>query len=275
MNAASVGHQCPECVAEGRRSQRPVRTAFGATSRGAHGYVTISLIAINCAMLLFSLLSSKSPGHALGGGHLGGLVGGSTPLMDKLAVHGQDLYQNQQTGAIFGQPVGVADGEYYRLFTAMFMHYGLLHLATNMWALWVLGRPLEAMFGPLRFLAIYLVCGLGGSVAAYIFSPNAKSAGASTAIFGLFAVFFFVLRKLERSVAPLIPVLVINLVITFGVPGISIAGHLGGLITGAILGAGIAYAPQAKRSLIQGGVIAGVVVLLGIATAIQTAALSG
>src|SRR5262249_37756498 len=155
------------------------------------------------------------------------------------------------------------------------MHYGLLHLATNMWALWVLGRPLEAMFGPVRFLAVYLVCGLGGSVASYLFAPNALSAGASTAIFGLFAVFFFVLRKLNRSVAPLIPVLVINLVITFGVPGISIAGHLGGLITGAVVGAGIAYAPQARRAQIQAAVIAAVVVLLGIATAVQTSALNG
>jgi membrane associated rhomboid family serine protease len=275
MRAASVGHQCPECVAEGRKTQRPVRTAFGGSTLGAHGYVTIGLIVVNCAMLLVSLLSSKSPGHALGGGGLGGLLGGDTPLMNKLAVYGEDLFQNRQTGQVFGQPAGVADGEYYRLFTAMFMHYGLLHLATNMWALWILGRPLEAMFGPIRFLAIYLVCGLGGSVASYIFAPHALSAGASTAIFGLFAVFFFVLRKLERSVAPLIPVLVINLVITFGVPGISIAGHLGGLITGAIVGAGIAYAPRARRSQVQAAVLGGVVILLGLATAVQTSMLNG
>lgn len=274
MNVASVGHQCPECVAEGRKSQRPVRTAFGGSAIGAHGYVTISLIVINCAMLLLSMLSTKSPGHALGGGGLGGLLGGDTPLMNKLAVYGG--YGDTPTR--FGPndlEYGVAHGEYYRLFTAMFMHYGILHLATNMWALYILGRPLEAMFGPVRFLAIYLVCGLGGNVAVYLFAPHAPSAGASTAIFGLFAVFFFVLRKLNRSVAPLIPVLVINLVITFGVPSISIAGHIGGLITGALVGAGMAYAPQARRSQVQTAVLLGALLLLGLATVYQTAQING
>ncbi len=275
MNAAAVGHQCPECVAEGRKTQRPVRTAFGGSTLGAHGYVTISLIAINTAMLLVSMLSASSLGHALGGGGLGGILGGDTPLMERLSVYGQDLYQNQQTGQVFGVAAGISNGEYYRLLTAMFMHFGLLHLGVNMWALWVLGRPLEALFGPVRFLAVYLVCGLGGSVASYIFAPAVHSAGASTAIFGLFGVFFFVLRKLERSVAPLIPILVINLVITFGVPGISISGHLGGLITGAVVGAGMAYAPKARRSQVQTAVILAAFVLIGLATVAQTARLNG
>src|SRR5437762_853516 len=79
---------------------------------------------------------------------------------------------------------GIAHGEWYRLITAMFLHYGLLHLALNMYALWILGRDLERFLGPLRFTGLYLLAGLGGNVAAYLFSaPNAATAGASTAVF--------------------------------------------------------------------------------------------
>ena len=133
----------------------------------------------------------------------------------------------------------MVDGEYYRLFTSMFLHYGLLHLVLNMWVLWVLGRPLEAALGPVRFLALYLVAGLGGSVAVYLLaSPYSLTAGASGAIFGLFAALIVVMRKMRCSIAGIVPVLVFNLVITFTVPGISIAGHLGGLVIGAIVAAG-------------------------------------
>lgn len=270
MNEASVGHQCPECVTQGRRTQRPAVTAFGGGALGARGYVTISLIAINCVMLVLSILSSKHPGTAVGGGGLGGLLGGNTPLLEQLGVYGEPIARGQFHHLVYG----VSHGEYYRLLTGMFMHYGLLHLATNMWALWVLGRPLEALFGPVRFLAIYLVCGIGGNVAVYVFAPNSLSAGASTAIFGLFAVFFFVLRKLGRSVATLVPLLVINLVITFSVPGISVAGHVGGLITGALVGVGVTYAPRSRRTQIQAAVIVGALVLLSLATVWKTGQLN-
>jgi membrane associated rhomboid family serine protease len=271
MNEASVGHQCPECVSLGRKTQRPVRTMFGASRAGVHGYATISLIVVNAIMLVASVASAKQAGRALIGGGLGGALGQGTPLTDKLGVIGELTYGNQ-VGSRFIPLIhyayGITDGEYYRLFTAMFMHYGLIHLAVNMWALWVLGRPLEAMFGPIRFLGIYLVCGLGGNVAVYLGSPDTNAAGASTAIFGLFGVTFFVLRKLNRSVAPLIPILVINLVISF-VPGISLWGHLGGLVTGAVLGYGITHVPQQRRNLLQGAIFAGVLVALAALTAWQ------
>lgn len=271
MNEASVGHQCPECVALGRRTQRPVRTMFGASRAGVHGYVTIGLIVVNAVMLIASAASTRQPGSALMGGGLGGALGQSTPLTNKLGVIGELTLGNNVGNRfipLYHYAYGITDGEYYRLFTAMFMHYGLIHLAANMWALWVLGRPLEAMFGPVRFLAIYLVCGLGGNVAVYLGSPDSNAVGASTAIFGLFGVTFFVLRKLNRSVTPLIPVLVINLVISF-VPGISLWGHLGGLATGAILGYGITHVPQQRRALLQGAIFAGVLVALAALTAWQ------
>ncbi len=274
MTPASVGHQCPECVTEGKKTQRPVRTAFGGSEAGAHGYVTISLIVINCAVLIASFISVRSgAGKSLFGGGLGGLLGGNTPLTDKLAVVGK-IPCSVTNGPIMQCAYGVTDGEYYRLFTAMFVHYGLLHLALNMYALWVLGRPLEALLGPVRFAAVYLVCGIGGNVAVYIFSPGTPSAGASTALFGLFAVFFFVLRKLGRSASGIIPVLIINLFITISVPGISIAGHIGGLIVGAVIGYGIVLAPRQRRSQVQAAVLIGAVVLLGLATALQVHHLS-
>jgi membrane associated rhomboid family serine protease len=270
MREAAVGHQCPECVAEGRRSQRPTRTAFGGSTLGRHGYVTITLIAINALMLLLSLASSRNPGNAVAGGGLGGLLGGETPLMDKLGVQGQ--CGDPRFGAVV--PCDVANGEYYRLFTAMFMHYGALHLLMNMYALWILGRALEAFLGPVRFLALYLVAGLGGNVAAYVFQPGALSAGASTAIFGLFAALFLVLRKLGLNAASVLPVIIVNLVFTLTVPGISIAGHLGGFVVGGLIGAGLAYAPKERRAAVQTATIVIAVLALGGLSLWQTAQLT-
>ena len=269
MTEASVGHQCPECVREGRRTQRPVRTAFGGGRSGQHGYVTITLIAVNVIVALFALASVQRA-NALGGQGFGGLFGAETPLHLWGGVLGRATYNE-------GGPVhGVATGEYYRLFTAMFLHFGLLHLASNMWALWVLGRPLEALLGPLRFSALYFVSGLGGNVAVYVFaSPRGLSAGASTALFGLFAALFLVLRRLRLSTSGVIVVLILNLVITFSIPQISIAGHLGGLVTGAVVGGGLAYAPRGARNAVQVGVIVGVLVVLVALVVVRTAQLNG
>ena len=271
MREAAVGHQCPECVSEGRRTQRQTRTAFGGSTLGRQGYVTITLIAANVIMLLVSLASSRNPGGAVAGGGFGGLLGGQTPLMDKLAVIGQ--CGDPRVGPLV--PCGVASGEYYRLFTAMFMHYGALHLLMNMYALWILGRSLEAFLGPVRFLALYLVAGLGGNVAAYVFQPGALSAGASTAIFGLFAALFLVLRKLGLNAAAVLPIIIVNLVFTLTVPGISIAGHLGGFVVGGLIGAGLAYAPKEGRSAVQAATIAIAILALGGLSLWQTSQLAG
>jgi membrane associated rhomboid family serine protease len=195
-------------------------------------------------------------------------------LQQTVTVRGDQLAFGNFPG--FGDVyTGVADGAYYRLITAMFIHYGLLHLALNMWALWVLGRNLEAVLGPARFLALYLLAGLGGNVACYLFSaPEAVSAGASTAVFGLFAAFFIILRKLGRDTSAVIGILVVNIVLTFTVSSISIAGHMGGLVTGAIVGVVLAYAPRARRTQVQVGGGVAVLVLLTLLTLLQTAALS-
>jgi len=90
MNEASVGHQCPECVAEGRRTQRPMRTTFGGSLAGAKGYVTSTLIGINVVVALISTVSAG--GQAMFGGGFGGLLGGSTPLTEAGAVQGKVAY---------------------------------------------------------------------------------------------------------------------------------------------------------------------------------------
>ncbi|MBB5829995.1 rhomboid family intramembrane serine protease [Micromonospora carbonacea] len=253
MRDASVGHQCPECVDEGRRSVRPARTAFGGGAVGRLGYVTKALIALNVLLMLLSIASDRGGDALAGGSGFGGLMGGSTPLTDWGSVLGQALFPD-------GSVHGIAQGEWYRLVTAMFLHYGIVHLLLNMWALWVLGRSLEANLGPLRFLALYLVAGLGGNVAAYLFSAeNATTAGASTAIFGLFAALIVIERRMGRDISSVLPVLVINLVFTLTVPGISIPGHLGGLVTGGAMALVLAYAPRSRRTLFQ---VAGAAVLL-------------
>jgi membrane associated rhomboid family serine protease len=274
MHEASVGHQCPECVAEGRRTQRPVRTVFGGGVSGQRGYVTFILIAINVFVALAALMSSGST-SALGGGGFGGLLGGSTPLHDWGALVTQPVRVDVNTGQAFIIPGGLIDGEYYRLFTSMFLHYGLIHLLMNMWALWVLGRALEAMLGPARFLALYLVSGFGGSVAVYLFAnPHAETVGASGAIFGLFAALIILLRRMRLSVAGVLPVLIINLVFTFSVPGISIAGHLGGLVTGGLVAAGLAYAPKDVRTPVQIAAVGATTLLLAALTVWHTLTLT-
>jgi membrane associated rhomboid family serine protease len=262
MNEASVGHQCPECVAQGRRSTRPALTAFGGTGAGRAGTVTKALIGLNVAVMVFSVATGGL--ESLFGGGLGGLLGSSTPLTDAGAVLGSATYGVPGSEALHG----VATGEYYRLFTAMFLHYGILHLAMNMYALWVLGRNLEAALGPVRFLGLYLLAGLGGNVAAYLFTaPNAATAGASTAVFGLFAAIFVIMRRLGQSTAQILPVIIINVVFTLTVPSISVAGHFGGLVVGAAVAAVLAYAPKEHRNLVQ-AVGAGAVFLVLLALAV-------
>lgn len=267
MNEASVGHQCPECVAEGRRTQRPARTAFGGTAAGRQGTVTKVLIAINVAMAVVGALIGGT-GALLGRGLFTGVgpiqaIGavyatGVTAMPDGRILHGH------VPGGIYAP--GLDDGGWYRLVSAMFIHYGLLHLLVNMWGLWILGRQLEAVLGRGRFLALYLLAGLGGNVAAYLFSPDSFAAGASTALFGLFAAFAIIVRRLGGSLAGILPVLALNLYITFFLPGISKAGHLGGLVVGAIVALGLAYAPRGARTQVQVGVMAGVLAVLAVLT---------
>src|SRR5262249_27812459 len=130
----------------------------------------------------------------------------------------------------------VAQGELYRLLTSAFLHSGITHILFNMFALFVVGPPLEIWLGRMRFVALYLLGALGGSVLIYLFSPlNVPTLGASGAVFGLFAATFVVGRKVNVDIRWVVLMIVANLVITFTVPSISWQGHLGGLVTGGIV----------------------------------------
>lgn len=263
MRDAAVGFHCPECVAEGRRTVRKPRTAFGGSHAGQHGYVTRSLVGINVAVTLLSLVvaGSNQIGTAL--------QGAATPLHFWGAVIG--LARIGESGPV----IGIATGEYWRLLTAMFLHYGLVHLLVNMWALWVLGRYLEQALGPIRFLTLYLIAGLGGSVAAYMFQPQSLTAGASGAIFGLFATLFVINRRLGLDNRGVIFLIVINLSMVLFVPRISLVGHLGGLIIGGLVAFGFAYAPRGQRTAVQVATSVVVTVLLVVVAVLRTGLLSG
>jgi membrane associated rhomboid family serine protease len=234
----------------------------------------MTLIAINVLVMIVSVISARGHGLVGGGGGLGVLGGQGTPLLDKGSALGALTYENSVTGQRLLGPGGISAGEYYRLVTSMFLHVGLLHLLTNMWALWVLGRTLEAVLGPVRFLALYMVAGLGGSVAVYLFTPDTGAAGASGAIFGLFAALFIILKRLKRDTSSIIPLLVINLAISF-LPGISLAAHIGGLVTGAIVAFALAYSPAKRRNLFVGGTVALLLAVMAVAIVVQTSAIRG
>jgi membrane associated rhomboid family serine protease len=167
------------------------------------------------------------------------------------------------------------DGQYERLVTAAFLHYGIAHLLLNMWALYVVGQPLEQWLGRLRFMALYGLSALGGSVMVYLFAaPNSLTAGASGAIFGLFGAIFVVAKRLNYDVRGIAVLIVLNLVITFTFHGISWQGHIGGLITGSALALAYAYAPRQSRTLIHLGASLAVVAAVAALVALRTAQLT-
>jgi membrane associated rhomboid family serine protease len=254
MRAASVGFQCPECVAEGARTVREPRTAFGGKPSGDTSRVSIVLIGVNVAVFV-----------------LGMALGETSLRRDFGNVAGPVLL------AAGGPLAGVAEGEYYRLVTAAFLHAGVLHLALNMFALAVLGPPLESALGRARFLALYLLSALGGSVAAYLLAPvNTLGVGASGAIFGLFGAYYVVVRRLGGNTSSIVGLLALNLVITFAVPFIDWRAHLGGLVTGGLISAALAYAPRgSRRSTVQAAACVAVAVVLVVLVVLRTAALTG
>jgi len=250
MNAASVGFQCPECVREGNRGVRGARTTFGGRLTGNTRVVTIGLIAANVAVFLLAAATNPA---AL-----------TSPVIT--ALHSDFAFIGD----------AVATGQYYRALTSAFLHYGPLHLAFNMYALWLFGQELERLYGRLRFIAIYLVSALGGSVLAYLISnPGRVLAGASGAVFGLFGAYFITARKMGTQTGGLLVLVGINLALGFVLPNIGWQAHIGGLITGAAFTAVLAYAPRGpRRTIIQVAGGAAIVVLLVVVMLARTAQLT-
>lgn len=251
MVAASVGFQCPECVRQGNKGVRRGRTVFGGAVTGDPGYVTKVLIAVNALMWLVQVGAGLTFEHRLW------LIGG--PAFDPVLM----------------ERVGVADGESYRLLTAAFLHGGLVHLALNMYALYLFGPPLEGALGRVRFITLYFVSALGGSAVSYAFSnPAQPSLGASGAIFGLLGAFLVVSRRMGRDTTGVLILLAINFVYGLIVPRIDWHAHLGGLITGVLTAVAFAYAPKVGRTAVQTGGVLGVLAAVVVVVVWRTAALT-
>ncbi|MGW4193952.1 rhomboid family intramembrane serine protease [Streptomyces sp. NPDC005004] len=260
MVDASVGFHCPECVrgtahtpAPGAAHPAPPAAAPRTLAGGRHTadprLVTKVLIGLN---LVFFVIQQ--------------VVGGA--FTNRFELIGNALVP--QLGV-----QGVADGQYYRLLTAMFLHGGFLHIAFNMLSLWWIGGPLEAALGRARYLSLYLVSGLAGSALSYLMvAPNEPSLGASGAIYGLFGATVVLVRRLKYDMRPVIALLVVNLIITFQVPGIAWQAHIGGLVAGLGVGYAMIHAPRDRRALIQYGACALVLVVVAILTLVRTAQLT-
>ncbi|WP_113702099.1 rhomboid family intramembrane serine protease [Nonomuraea lactucae] len=238
MRDAAVGFQCPECVAEGNKGIRQARSTFGGSPVRAP-YVTWTLLVVN--VLVFG-------GQYLTGGRL--------------------------TAELAMWPTGVALGDHYRLLTAAVVHDGAFHILFNSWALFVVGPYLERAFGHVRYLALYVLSALGGSVLSLWLDPlNQPTVGASGAIFGLFGAVFVVGRRLNMDVRGVAVLIGINLVLTFVVPGISWTGHVGGLVTGSAVAAALAYAPKKHRTLWQVMTLVGALAVLLALAYVRSAAI--
>lgn len=251
MIDASVGFQCPECVREGNQGVRRARMMFGGRVSADPGYVSKALIGINIVMLLLQTAIGQDLDRRFW------LIAG--PAFDP----------------VLGQAVGVADGQVYRLLTAAFLHGGFLHLALNMYALFLFGPPLEAALGRVRFSALYFISAMGGSALSYAFSdPGRPSLGASGAVFGLLGAFLIVNRKLGYDNAGVLVLLAINFAFGFIARNIDWRAHLGGLIAGVLCAAVLVYAPPKRRSPVQVVGLAGVLVLVLAGVAWRTAQLT-
>jgi membrane associated rhomboid family serine protease len=259
MRPASVGFQCPACVAEGSRSTRSARTAYGGRRSGDPSLTSKVLIGLNVVVWVLVLATG----------------GQASRLVDLLALrpNGGLTVVN---GVTYNLPDGVADGRYWQLFTSMFTQVAIWHIGFNMLALWVLGPQLEAAVGRARFLALYLLSGLTASAAVMWFSvPYSLTLGASGAIFGLMGALLVVAVKVHGDVRGVATWIAVNFVFTFlFVRLISWQGHLGGFIGGLLLGAAIVYAPRASRARWQLAGILAIAVAVAVATVARIAVLA-
>ena len=254
MVDASVGFQCPECVREGRGTgHAPAasvpRTIAGGAVAADPRLVTKILLGINLAVFI------------------------AVQVRPSLV---RDLYLiGAWPPAPFLPTQGVAEGEWYRLFTSMFTHQEIWHIAFNMLSLWWLGGPLEQALGRARYLTLYLISGLAGGALTYLLaSGTTASLGASGAIFGLFGATAVLMRRLNYDMRPVVALLVINLIFTFGWSNIAWQAHIGGLVAGVVIGYAMVHAPRERRALVQYGTCALVLAVVVLMTVLRTTQLT-
>jgi membrane associated rhomboid family serine protease len=247
MTPSPVGMRCPECARQRTKVQRP-RSLVAAVP-----YATYVLIALNVIFFIAQVVTGEGGGSRARSG---------------------SFYENL---VLFGPFVD--QGEWYRMLTAGFLHADPIHLLLNMVVLYFLGQLLEPAIGTIRFVAIYFASLLAGSFGALLLSPDAATVGASGAVFGLMGATFMIMRA--RGVNPMEtfigPLIIVNVLFTFGFAsaGISLGGHLGGLIGGGLAALAITLGER-RRSLllaIIGCVVVGAVAVVGGITAAGTPSL--
>ena len=241
LREAPVGFQCLDCVQIGQRQQRAQQRQYNAAGFGARtiagarpserAIVTPVIIALNVLVYLITAVQAQSP-----------LNNQLAPLFSDWVLYPSAIGQQ---------------GEWWRLLTSGFLHFGPIHIAVNMLSLWMIGRDLEMLLGKVRFLAVYFISMLGGSAAVFVFSdPGAGTAGASGAIYGLLGALLVAVLRLKLNPGMVIGTIVLNLVITYAIPGISLFAHVGGLVIGAVAMVAILYAPAKGREWWQAGALA-------------------
>jgi membrane associated rhomboid family serine protease len=237
MTSTPVGMRCPECAGERTRVVRATGGAWG----GGRAPVTFVLIALNVIVFIAEIARGGGAASVEGGGNLINDYGLLGPA--------------------------VANGEAYRVVTAGFLHAGPLHLLFNMFALYVLGTLLEPAIGTARFLAIYVVGLLAGSFGALLLSPDTLTVGASGAIYGIFAAAFLIARgRGLGGVSSEIGLwLILNLALTFSIPGISIGGHLGGMVGGALAALAVLAGERQAPGAVSRGLELVMLIALGVA----------
>ena len=240
MIPAPVGHQCPECVEQARRD---FRSGPGRALRGGVSATNALLVAIAIPFVIEVIL------------------GGPQALFNPSAEILFDM------GAM--QPIAVADGQFWRLFTAMFLHAGLLHVALNAYFFWLFGRMVEASFGRTWMVLIYVVAGFLASVASYAFGPVTTLAvgasGAISGVFGAFIAYNYRRRQHAMNAANLrlaLTVIVLNAVIAIGYSSIDWRAHVGGLVAGFALGyLADSSGPARQRAVVRFAGVATLVVI--------------
>ncbi len=216
MVFAPVGIRCPDHSGQPQGPQKAVRRVQRASGAGQGGIVTRALIAVMVGIYAAQLAGGS------------GVNANTGWIFEKGVLIAAAIDSD-------GNVIGVAHGDWWRLLTAAFLHYGPIHLGMNMLALWWFGRPLEAALGRGRFIGLFVASGLAGSAGALLFKPLAPTVGASGAIFGILGA-AIVLERQRTYVfgGSAMTMLVLNLAFTFAVPNISIGGHLGGLAGGML-----------------------------------------
>ena len=251
MRTASVGFHCPDCVATGAKTVRRATTTFGGRPTDGSHAVSVTILGLCVAVFVLQQLV----GDVLI--QRGGVLPGPAELVD-------------------GSVGGVQVGEYYRVLTGAFLHVGVIHLLFNLSALVSLGPPLEAALGRVRFLALYLLSAVGSSASVLLLSgPLDNAVGASGALFGLITAALVAARKTASDDTDLRRYLLLGVVLSVAAPllgfPLSWEGHLGGAVTGAVVGVVLAYAPRAQRTRWQVlGCVAVALVLVALIAATVT-----